>query len=565
MPEFTANVEPPLQVEDASSIAWTDAADLVIVGFGGAGACAAIEAREQGGTVIALDRFAGGGATANSGGVVYAGGTDVQSAAGFQDTAQAMYNYLKFEGTPVSDATLRAFCEGSAGDIRWLQDKGVTFESTVYDRRTAYPPDGYHLYYTGMEKFHPDVATPAPRGHRTVGKGASGKEYFAPLERSARAAGTKVIPHCPVRRLIVDSTGQVIGVEAQALPESAWAEHDALYRRVDPMKPFNSAKAERFIEQTAALEQRHIDGRIRLRATRGVILASGGYNYNLGLYSQFRPDITSAAADLVRGGSMGCDGSGIELGVSVGGDVDCMEQVFLSKAISPPEAFSRGVLVGQTGVRLINEDAYLGTVGNAVAEQAGGQAWVILDSRTFWRGVRELLWPIKNAFSWWGMPALMNVVMGGTRRAPTVDALAAKIGVDSEALADTLSGYNALCRSGEDTEHGKQAVNLVAQEKAPFYAVNMSLRNKFAFSGSMPYGGLTVNENTGGVTRADGTVIDGLYAAGRTAVGICSGANFSGLSIADTVFSGRRAARSALAQTTKPSVDTTHAVPETLA
>lgn len=58
--------------------------------------------------------------------------------------------------------------------------------------------------------------------------------------------------------------------------------------------------------------------------------------------------------------------------------------------------------------------------------------------------------------------------------------------------------------------------------------------------------GLTVDEDTGGVTRADGTVIGGLYAAGRTALGVCSESNFSGLSIADTVFSGRRAARAAL-------------------
>ena len=82
---------------------------------------------------------------------------------------------------------------------------------------------------------------------------------------------------------------------------------------------------------------------------------------------------------------------------------------------------------------------------------------------------------------------------------------------------------------------------------APFYAFNLSLLNRYGFSGSMPYGGLTVEEETGAVTRADGSVIDGLYAAGRTAVGVCSGANFSGLSIADTVFSGRRAARAALA------------------
>jgi 3-oxo-5alpha-steroid 4-dehydrogenase len=63
----------------------------------------------------------------------------------------------------------------------------------------------------------------------------------------------------------------------------------------------------------------------------------------------------------------------------------------------------------------------------------------------------------------------------------------------------------------------------------------------------MPYGGLTVDETTGNVTRPDGSIVEGLYAAGRAAVGICSESNFSGLSIADTVYSGRRAARAAAA------------------
>jgi len=547
MNQYTSNVEDPLQIQADDTVHWDHEADLVVVGFGGAGACAALQCRELGGSVIVLDRFQGGGATANSGGVIYAGGTDIQAQAGFSDSPENMFNYLNFEGTPVSEETLRTFCESSADNVRWLQEKGVQFESTVYERRTAYPPDGYHLYYTGMEKFHPDVASPAPRGHRTVGKGASGKHYFAPLEKSALAKGVKVLRHSPARRLIIDHEGRVIGVEADALPQSLWDEHNKLYHKVDPMKPFNSARAEGFIEQTAALEAAAPASRIRLRARNGVILASGGYNYNLGFYGQFRPDITSAAADLVRGGSMGCDGSGIELGISAGGALDCMEQVFLSKAISPPEAFSQGVLLGQDGSRLINEDAYLGTVGNSVAQQSDGKAWVILDSKTFWQGVRELLWPITNAFSWWGMPALMNIVMGGTRRANSIDTLAVKLGIDRKAAAASLARYNELADSGTDSDHGKQTINLRAQVTAPYYAVNMSLRNKYAFCGSMPYGGLTVDERSGGVTRQDGSVIEGLYAAGRTAVGICSKANFSGLSIADTVFSGRRAARAALA------------------
>ena len=60
-------------------------------------------------------------------------------------------------------------------------------------------------------------------------------------------------------------------------------------------------------------------------------------------------------------------------------------------------------------------------------------------------------------------------------------------------------------------------------------------------------GGLVVAEDTGQVRRSDGGGVPGLYAAGRTAVGLCSRSYVSGLSLADCVFSGRRAGRHAAA------------------
>jgi 3-oxo-5alpha-steroid 4-dehydrogenase len=56
-------------------------------------------------------------------------------------------------------------------------------------------------------------------------------------------------------------------------------------------------------------------------------------------------------------------------------------------------------------------------------------------------------------------------------------------------------------------------------------------------------GGLKVDEFTGMVQREDGSTIPGLYAAGRSAVGICSNVYVSGLAYADCIYSGRRVAR----------------------
>ena len=101
---------------------WDLAADVVVIGFGGAGAAAAIEAADQGAEVLVVDRFGGGGATAMSGGVVYlGGGTELQRAAGFDDSPEQMLSYLRGEaGDAVSEEALAAFCAQSADNFRWL-------------------------------------------------------------------------------------------------------------------------------------------------------------------------------------------------------------------------------------------------------------------------------------------------------------------------------------------------------------------------------------------------------------------------------------------------------------
>ena len=134
--------------------------------------------------MIAVDRFGGGGTTAISAGVFYAGGTRFQQEAGFNDTPGEMYKYLRYEGMAVKDETLKRYCDDSADNLGWLSRFGVRFNGNAYLDATSYPPDGYFLYYAGMEKDAPDVAYVAPRGHRVVGKGCQRRSNSGPVGRS---------------------------------------------------------------------------------------------------------------------------------------------------------------------------------------------------------------------------------------------------------------------------------------------------------------------------------------------------------------------------------------------
>ena len=74
-----------------------------------------------------------------------------------------------------------------------------------------------------------------------------------------------------------------------------------------------------------------------------------------------------------------------------------------------------------------------------------------------------------------------------------------------------------------------------------YRAINMSIANRFGPTMLLTLGGLRVEEMSGNVLSNSGRIIRGLHAASRTAVGLCSHNNLSGVSLADGVFSGRRA------------------------
>jgi 3-oxo-5alpha-steroid 4-dehydrogenase len=111
---------------------------------------------------------------------------------------------------------------------------------------------------------------------------------------------------------------------------------------------------------------------------------------------------------------------------------------------------------------------------------------------------------------------------------PTLEAVARRAGVDPDGLAATAAARSLT---------------------PPYSLIDVSVRNRPAAPAPMlTLGGLRVDEQTGQALRPDGRPVDGLYAAGRTAAGICSRSYVSGLSLADCVFSGRRAGRHAAVQ-----------------
>ena len=122
---------------------WDETVDVLVVGFGCAGACAAIEAAEAGARVLVVDRSGGpGGTSINSGGFLYlGGGTALQKALGYEDSPQNMFDYMMAACGPDPDEALIApYCEESAAHFDWVVARGVRRPRGARDARVALHP-----------------------------------------------------------------------------------------------------------------------------------------------------------------------------------------------------------------------------------------------------------------------------------------------------------------------------------------------------------------------------------------------------------------------------------------
>ena len=122
----------PLSAETLPSD--TESFDVIVVGFGIAGGCAALEAARAGARVLVLERGASHGGTSSlSGGHFYlGGGTAVQKATGHQDTAEEMAAYLIAASKQPDEAKIRAYASGSVEHFGWLEALGFQFERCLF-------------------------------------------------------------------------------------------------------------------------------------------------------------------------------------------------------------------------------------------------------------------------------------------------------------------------------------------------------------------------------------------------------------------------------------------------
>jgi 3-oxo-5alpha-steroid 4-dehydrogenase len=466
---------------DATEIrTWDDTADVVVVGFGAAGSTAAFTAASAGARVLVTERTGGpGGAAALAEGIVYlGGGTPVQQACGFPDSADDMYRYMMAACGPDPDQVkIARYCAESLGHFDWLVERGVPFDPRFCSDTSMAPAGTEGLVYSGGEDAYPfnQISRPAPRGHLARTKRSTGWLLMEILAAAATGAGAAVSLDTRVDRLVVGD-GRVVGVQGQRFGET-----------------------------------------VTLRAHRGVVLTAGGFIFNDDMLRQHCPPLVKGTFKV---GTEGDDGRGIRMAQAIGASVRNMYAGEVSLPITPPRTLIHGILVNGHGQRFINEDTYMGRVGQASLYEQDGEVFLIVDEASY-------------EVNWMGLAASWVC--------ETVAQLEAEIGLPPGSLESTVALYNRHAATGEDPLFHK-GPTWVRPLVPPIGAIDLRL-------GPAPYAPFTLGglETTvdGAVLNLAGTAIPGLFAAGRTTAGVCAFGYASGLSIGDSTMFGRFAGASA--------------------
>ena len=288
------------------------------------------------------------------------------------------------------------------------------------------------------------------------GKGCRAVFFIRPCIRRHSTTALQCAADAVRKILITDDRGAVLGIEARVLSPSplVTALHGLLYNL-----GFVSSKSRKLL----ALVEKRFGKTVRIRATGGVIISSGGFVYNKQKFNEYAP----AYSGCLPLGTAGDDGSGMELGMSAGGVLSSVDVCAASRFLYPPVAFVSGLLANMEGGRFCDESLYGASISRAITQQPQRRAYLVIDSTIHRDGrlqtkreerlgtsITSILKGEMNHIIYRKLTTFVNLHLN-RKKAHTIAGLAKKCGIPAETLVRTVESYNDQCAAGADREFGK--------------------------------------------------------------------------------------------------------------
>lgn len=494
--------------------------DVVVVGAGGAGMTAAIEAHDAGCTVVVLE----------SQGVP--GGNSVRSTGGMNAAPTVWQDQNAFNaGASVENtlASAEAYAETDPGAERIHELAGI-----VREQWNDYQENGTG-YFDSEELFQLDTLlgghglNDASLVERLVKNSDNAIDWLASigaeLHNVGQFGGASVMRiHRPV-----DENGKVLSVGAYLVPI---LQKNVTNRGITLLT--NTTATEILMADGTACGVKAVDAdgnEITVKA-KAVVLAAGGFGGNNDMVAEYRPEFKG----FYTTNAPGIQGQGIQMAQAVGADVVDMDQIQLHPTVHIENGDAsliteglRGdgaIVVNQEGYRFYNELLPRDAASAAEFAQTGGYGWEIVDSRMYDAST------VIQGYVKRGLAASGN----------TYEELAEAMGLDDPAVfAETMEKWNSYVKAQEDPDCGRTSF-ANPLDQAPFYGIKVQP----AVHHTM--GGVKINARAQ-VISTEGEVIPGLFACGEITGGVHGGNRLGGNAVADFVIFGRIAGTQAAAFT----------------
>jgi succinate dehydrogenase/fumarate reductase flavoprotein subunit len=441
---------------------WDKETEVLVMGYGGAGACAAISAAKEGAKVLVIEK---------------------SPEIGMSSTF-ACSGSVRLPGTPygpnpdwTQEDFIKDFYEGGNGGISLETVQEMTpawFEAADWLSELGYPwLDADAAEELGINRAYTDLGPDwisIWSGKKVDGRVGTGREHWAFLNNTCKDLGVEVLVNTPGKRLIQDPfTKEILGVVAES-------EGKEIY----------------------------------IKAKKAVIMTCGSFSSGgggVGLAREFFINyISECPAPIYPGGSPYNAGEGIKMAMAIGADLWHMRAIEWARdGMRPPEfpaafwldfkAWSL-MVVNKAGKRFKDESV---TYGHAkkyleVLEVVSGgfpntPSYYIFDEKTRTAGKIIMLarGPGRSSYSTyncarelytvpeWSEDNSAEIAKGWILKADTLAELATKTGIDPAGLEEEVAKYNEYCANGADLELFRPPNRLVPIDQPPYYSVECVL------------------------------------------------------------------------------------------
>lgn len=514
---------------------WDYETDVLVAGTGGAGLTAAIVARDEESEVMIIEKSDKvGGTTAVSGGVIWVPMHHHMEKAGIKDTREEALTYLK------------KLAEGRVGDdiLETLLDEGPEMVRYIEENTTL-----QFAICQGYPDYHPDWKGAKPKGGRSLESKLFDSKLLKDWKDKLRKS--PIFTYTPItfeealkwkvfsnpKDLDMEVVSQRLQDEIVGYGESMIGHLllACLDRDAEPM--LNTAAKQLIVDdenRVIGLRAEQNGKDIYIKVKKGVILATGGYEWNEEMLKKFLP-----------GPEMGIstsppynEGESIAMSMEIGADLANMSEAWWFPGLMVPDEEYDGkpltrlclaerslphtIVVNKYGKRFVNEAHNYNDVAKTFniydpvkGEYPNVPAWLIMEKRFFEKYLFITSMPGETPPSW-------------VKNASTLKELAAEIGVDAKGLEATVKQFNQYAGKGEDPDFGRGGnaydrfqgdpehhpnPNLGPIEQGPFYAVQLH------YSNLGTKGGPKIDVRSR-VLDVRNRPIEGLYAVGNAAMGV---------------------------------------------